>query len=48
MPDKSEDEVDEKEDKKEIYLSERDLKEKIEKYINDIALKDVKEAKEPK
>ena len=48
MPDKSEDEVDQKEDKKEIYLSERDLKEKIEKYINEIALKDAKEAKEPK
>lgn len=45
MPDKSEDEVDEKEEKKDIYLSERELKEKIEKYINEIALKDAKEPK---
>lgn len=40
--------MDEKEEKKDIYLSERDLKEKIEKYINEITVKDAKEAKEPK
>lgn len=42
MPDNSDEEVEEKE-KKEVFFSEREVKEKIEKYLNTLAVKEGKE-----